>query len=164
MPTNILRRAAKPPPAEAGGGKVSRDGVPRLIVIRAGTVTLRARLLETQTADRIWRALPLRSTAEIWGEEVFFKTPVESGRERGARVIVKPGEIAFSPDRDVIAIAWGRTPTSKQGELRLWSPSNVWAEALDDVRQLGRVRPGERVEVTAVKVSPDALAPAPARR
>ena len=149
MPTNILRDASKKPAPKSPGDEASRTRTPRFILIRAGAVALRARLLDTATADRIWKALPIRSTAEIWGEEVFFETPVESGRERGARAIVKPGEIAFSPDRDVIAIAWGRTPTSKKAETRLWSPSNIWAEALDDVRKLARVRPGERVEVTA---------------
>jgi hypothetical protein len=50
----------------------------------------------------------------------------------------------------VIAIAFARTPTSKPGELRLWSPSNIWAQALDDVTTLQSVRPGEKIEVRAL--------------
>lgn len=120
----------------------------RLVVIRAGRVSVRARLLDTPTADRIWRALPIFSTAQLWGQgEVFFETRLESGRERSARLIVERGLIIYSPDRDVIGIPFARTPISRTGELRLWSPSNIWAEALDDVSVLGAVRPGEKVEV-----------------
>jgi hypothetical protein len=112
-------------------------------------VQVRARLLETPTADRIWQALPIFSTAQLWGTgEVFFDTPVESGRERNARIIIQAGEIAFSPDRDVIVIAFAPSPISRQGELRLWSPSNVWAAALEDVSVFRSVRPGEKVSVT----------------
>ena len=146
MPTNILRDGARPP----GPGLQHTDpptAETRHVLISAGTITIRAQLLATATADRIWQALPIRSTAEIWGAEIHFETVVESGRERGAKLVVTPGEIAFAPDRDVISIAYGRTPTSRTGELRLWSPSNVWAKALDDVTALKAVRPGEKVEV-----------------
>ncbi len=119
-----------------------------MVVIRAGRVAIRARLLDTPTADRIWRALPIFSTTQLWGRgEVYFETDVESGRERSAKTIIAPGEIVFSPDRDVIGIAFARTPTSKSGELRLWSPSNIWAEALDDVGVFQSVGVGEKIEV-----------------
>ncbi|MCL4767613.1 MAG: hypothetical protein KJZ80_15405 [Hyphomicrobiaceae bacterium] len=149
MPTDILRQSAKPPAARQGAERAGRAAAAaRHVVIRAGRAAIRARLLETATADRIWRALPIFSTAQLWGRgELFFETPVESGRERGARTIVTRGEIAFAPDRDAIGIAFAPTPTSRSGELRLWSPSNVWAEALDDVSLLQKVRPGEKVEV-----------------
>jgi hypothetical protein len=154
MPTNILRRGSRKP-ATAPSTRSSATSVDRFAVIRAGGVRIRIRLSNTPTADRIWRALPIFSTAQLWGQgEVFFETRIESGRERGAKVLVHAGEIAFSPDRDVIAIAFARTPTSKPGELRLWSPSNIWAQALDDVTTLQSVRPGEKIEVRALPADP----------
>ncbi len=149
MPTNLLRARAKPPanrdPRERAVATTSTD---RVVLIRAGAASVRARLLDTPTADRIWRALPIFSVAQLWGRgEVFFETPLESGRERTAKIIVEPGAIVFSPDRDVIGIPFARTPISRSGELRLWSPSNVWAEALDDVGVFRTVQAGERVEV-----------------
>lgn len=149
MPTNILRRSSKAPAVRDARERAPNMAMTdRIVVIRAGRVAIRARLLDTPTADRIWRALPILSAAQLWGQgEVFFETRIESGRERGAKTIVVPGEVVFSPDRDVIAIPFGPTPVSKAGELRLWSPSNVWAHAIDDVGALGSVRPGERVEV-----------------
>ena len=57
----------------------------RQIVIQSGAVAVRARLLNTPTADVVWRALPLYSTAEIWGKEVHFGVPLEAYLEANAR-------------------------------------------------------------------------------
>ena len=53
----------------------------REIVIRAGKVAIRARLLETPTAERIWAALPIHAEAKMWGREVYFNAPVSSDPE-----------------------------------------------------------------------------------
>ena len=53
----------------------------REVVIRAGEVTVRARLLDTPTAERIWAALPIYGSAQTWGAEVYFQAPVSSKRE-----------------------------------------------------------------------------------
>ncbi|HKZ97382.1 MAG TPA: cyclophilin-like fold protein [Hyphomicrobiaceae bacterium] len=119
----------------------------REILIKAGNVAIRARLLDTPTADRIWQALPIYAAAKTWGREVYFSAPISNDREPGARDVVNKGEIAFWPDGDAIAIGFGPTPISKRGEIRLASPCNVWAMAIDDVAQLKSVYAGEDVEV-----------------
>ncbi len=120
----------------------------RRVLIAAGRVIIRAELLDTPTADRLWQALPLHSTAETWGRSIRFETPVESGRERNARLLVAPGDICFSVEDDRVIIAFGATPISRVGELRLARPCNLWAPALDDVGVLKAVRPGEKVSLT----------------
>jgi hypothetical protein len=119
----------------------------REVLIRAGNVAIRARLLDTPTADEIWRALPIYAAAQTWGREMYFKAPVATAREPEARDVVNAGEIAYWPDGDSIAIGFGPTPISRRGEIRLASACNVWAMALDDVRQLKGVYAGERVAV-----------------
>ncbi|MCB1529351.1 MAG: hypothetical protein KDJ45_16835 [Hyphomicrobiaceae bacterium] len=119
----------------------------REILIRAGEVAIRARLLETPTADKIWKALPIYATAQTWGQEVYFGTPLSATPEADARDVVKGGEIAFWPDGDAIAIGFGPTPISRNGEIRLASPCNVWAHALDDVTALKSVHAGEKIAV-----------------
>ena len=117
------------------------------LVLEIGGVTIRAELLDTPTAKALLEAAPFTSTASTWGEEVYFGTPVSLPRERDARAIVTPGELAFWCDGDSIAIAYGRTPISRGDESRLASPCNVWGKALDDVRQLASVKAGARVTV-----------------
>lgn len=121
----------------------------REIVIAVGTVRLRARLLNSPTADRIWAALPITAKAQTWGEEVYFSVPVSCPREPGAKSVVVAGEIAFWPDGDAIAIGFGPTPISQGSEIRLASPCNVWAAAIDDVRALKSVRAGAAITVEA---------------
>lgn len=144
-PTNILRNTRRAAPA---GEAMRRPGHgKREILIRSSGVIIRARLLDTPTAGRVWLALPIYSTAETWRGAVAFETHVETGLEPAARALVVPGEIALRADDDRIWIAWSPTPISRAGEIRLPAPSNIWARALDDVAALAIVRPGEQIAV-----------------
>ena len=115
-----------------------------------GTLTLDAELLDTPTAKAIAAALPITSSALTWGEEVYFDVPVDVDREANARAVVEMGEIAYWPDGPAIALGFGRTPISKGGEIRLASPCNIFAKALDDMKSLGTIKAGAKVKVTAV--------------
>jgi uncharacterized protein len=115
-----------------------------------GTLALDAELLDTPTARAVTAALPISSSALTWGEEVYFEVPVEVAREKGARAVVTPGEIAYWPDGHCIALGFGRTPISQGDETRLASPCNIFATALGDVKALAQVRAGAKVTVTKV--------------
>jgi hypothetical protein len=115
-----------------------------------GTFTLDAELIDTPTAKAVAAALPVTSSVLTWGEEVYFEIPVKTAREKDARAIVQPGEIAYWPDGNCIAIGFGRTPISQGDETRLASPCNVFATALGDVKALGSVKAGTRVTVSSI--------------
>ena len=131
--------------------RLTVDDSMRKIKITAGTVSIRAELLDTPTADSIYANLPIHSEARTWGDEVYFETPVSVAREADARDVVEPGELAFWVEGDSIAIGFGRTPVSRGDEIRLAAPTNIWARALDDVKQLEAVKDGDRVMVEAVE-------------
>src|SRR5260370_867505 len=113
-------------------------------------LTLDAELLDTPTAAAILAAMPLTSSVLTWGEEIYFEVPVQVAREKAARAIVTPGEIAYWPDGHAIAIGFGRTPISQGNETRLASPCNVFARAVGDVKTLAAVKAGTKVKVSVV--------------
>jgi uncharacterized protein len=145
MPTNILRQ--KPRPLPAMGARVA--AVPRIALLEAAGFKIRIKLCDTLTAARIWAALPIHSTAETWGESIHFEVPVKTGRERNARLNVQLGDICFWSEDDRILIGFGPTPISMPEEIRLMRPCNIWAQALDDVRVLSGIKPGQKIALKA---------------
>ncbi len=121
----------------------------RKVKMTMGAVVLEAEVLDTPTADAIYAALPIEGSANTWGDEVYFSTPVSAEQEPEARDVMEPGDIAYWPPGSAIAIAYGPTPASHGSELRLASPSNVWARALGDVTELRAVAPGTAIRVEA---------------
>ena len=115
-----------------------------------GTLRLDAELFDTPTARAIAAALPLSSSVLTWGEEVYFEVAVKIAREKDARAVVTPGEVAYWPEGHCIALGFGRTPISQGDETRLASPCNIFAKALGDVKALARVRAGTKVEVSVL--------------
>jgi len=119
----------------------------RKIRMTIGTVALTAELFDTPTADAIDDSLPFESTAQTWGEEVYFATPVKVPREADAKAVVEAGELAFWVEGNSIAIGFGPTPISRGDEIRLAAPTNIWGRALDDVRLLASVEDGDEIRV-----------------
>jgi uncharacterized protein len=115
-----------------------------------GSLKLDAELLNTPTAKAVAAALPLSSAVLTWGEEVYFDIPVDVPREKDARAVVTPGEIAYWPQGPCIAIGFGRTPISQGNETRLASPCNVFAKAVGDVKALGKIKTGIKFDVRLI--------------
>jgi len=114
------------------------------------TTRLELDLFDTPTAKALIEALPFESTAQTWGEEVYFATPVKAKLENDARQIVEPGTVCFWTEGDAIALPYGRTPISTDERPKLASRCNVLGRIVGDPQRLGAVKQGERVTLERV--------------
>ncbi len=122
----------------------------RKLKMTIGSVTITAEVFDTPTADAIYGALPFTSSAQRWGDEVYFATPVSAELEADARDVVEAGELAFWIEGNGVAIGFGPTPISISDEIRLAAPTNIWGRAVDDVRALASVEPGDPITLESV--------------
>ncbi|MGW4649651.1 cyclophilin-like fold protein [Kitasatospora sp. NPDC004289] len=106
-----------------------------------------ATLRRTPTSEALWAALPITSSANTWGEEVYFGTPVAASVEEDAAQVVDPGTVAFWTEGDSLALPYGPTPVSRGGECRLASPCNLLGALDGDPAVLRTVRPGDAIRV-----------------
>ena len=117
------------------------------IVLKFKDRNLILKLRDTPTANMIYDALPFTSTVKKWGEEIYFETPIKAELENNAREVVDFGEIAFWNEGSAIAIGYGKTPVSKENEIRLISPCNVWADSNFDKSYIEQIKENETVEI-----------------
>lgn len=111
---------------------------------------LTAQLADTPTAKAVAAALPAKSRANTWGEEVYFTLAADVQLERDAREVVDPGTVCFWVQGGSLALPYGRTPVSRGNECRLVTKVNVLGRIEGDARKLATVRDGDAIEVTLV--------------
>lgn len=121
------------------------------IRIKWSSGELLARLDDTPTAQAVIAALPCESSANTWGEEVYFDMPVSVELEPDARQVVDPGTVCFWVQGSSLALPFGPTPVSQGDECRLVSEVNVLGMIEGDPKELGKVRGGETVRVELVE-------------
>jgi uncharacterized protein len=119
----------------------------RKILIKAGSVAAEAEILENATAEAVWKALPIKSTVNTWGEEIYFNIPVTAKPENG-REIVNAGEVAYWPPGKALCIFFGPTPMSKGDEIRAASEVNIFGKIVGDAKVFSAVNDGEKITVT----------------
>ncbi|MDA0276660.1 MAG: hypothetical protein O3A06_10625 [Proteobacteria bacterium] len=117
--------------------------------VESGAVSLDIERRDTSTTKALAAALPFESTAQTWGEEVYFSTPVSAKLEPDAQQTVEPGTACFWTQGEAIALPFGRTPISTDARSRLAAPCNLISKILGDCRVLANVRSGAKIKVTA---------------
>ena len=96
----------------------------RCITITSGEVAVTARLVESETAELVWDALPLEATVSTWGDEIYFRTPVSAGESPDSRAVQEVGAVAYWPSGQALCLFFGPTPASTGNEPRAISPVN----------------------------------------
>ena len=118
----------------------------RKIRITAGDVSATAVLNDTDTADAIWKALPIEARGSTWGDEIYFAIPVHLDEEDGQEV-VGMGDLGYWPPGHAFCIFFGRTPMSRGNEIRPASPVNVFGKVEGDATVFKRVSSGATVRL-----------------
>ncbi len=108
-----------------------------------------AQLADTPTAKAVAAALPAKSRASTWGEEVYFTLKADAKLEPDAREVVAPGTVCFWVQGGALALPYGPTPVSRGSECRLVTRVNVLGAIEGDARMLATVRDGDAIEVTS---------------
>ena len=117
------------------------------IIISAGDISLAAELNDSPTARQIWERLPMAGTANVWGEEIYFKIPVTAKQEPDARAQVEVGDLGYWPVGQAFCIFFGPTPASIDERPRAYSPVNVLGRTVGDATQFRRVQDGAPVQL-----------------
>jgi hypothetical protein len=116
---------------------------------KIGDVECTAELYEDlapRTVQAIVRALPIKSTANRWGDEVYFSTEVNVDEEENSREVVEIGDVAYWIPGRAICIFFGKTPISDD-KIRPASAVNVIGKVIDDPLKLKAVSDGDDVTV-----------------
>ena len=124
----------------------------RKMKISSGEVEVFARLYDSVTADKIWDSLPFKEDGHVWGDEIYFKIPVNTGIEKGALEVVANGDLGYWPTGAAFCIFFGATPISREGEIRPASAVNVFGKIEGDTSVLKKVLPGNEVLVEKADV------------
>ena len=115
------------------------------IKIEIGEVKVEAELNGSKTAQSIWEALPIKGSANLWGEEIYFAIPVKSGQEQGARDVVSSGELGYWPPGHAFCIFFGPTPASRGDEIRAASAVNIIGKVLGDPKVFRMAKDGGEI-------------------
>ena len=113
-----------------------------------GSCRVRVRPDSTATMTALLASLPFESVAERWGDEVYFSVPFHSAIEQDARAEMHVGDVAFWPEGDVLAVFFGRTPSSVDDKPRAYSPCNTVGAIEGDLSGFKTVRQGARIRVS----------------
>ncbi len=115
------------------------------IRILVGDLKVEAELNESKTAQMIWEALPIDAKANLWGEEIYFSIPVNTGQEKGAREVVSSGELGYWPPGHAFCIFFGPTPASRGDEIRAASAVNIIGKVLFDPKVFLKAKDGAKI-------------------
>lgn len=110
------------------------------IRITLGDVVVTATLNDTKTAQLVRDALPFDASAKLWGDEVYFDTPVTADEE-DPQSDVPSGAVAYWPPGKALCLFFGQQP---------YSPVNIVGQIDGDPNLLARVRDSDAVRVEAL--------------
>jgi len=118
------------------------------IVFQFGSIIIEGMLNDSPTAQAVWTKLPIESIVNLWGNEIYFETPVVSQLAHDAITDIQKGYICYWPTARAICVFFGPTPLSKGNEIVPASPVNLIGQIAGDPELLKKVEEREIVRIT----------------
>ena len=119
------------------------------ITISSGDLVMEAALNDTTIANKLKGILPITTTTNTWGEEIYFTIPLEEILEN-PQEIVEEGDLGYWPPGNAFCIFFGVTPASRGTEIRAASAVTVIGKVLGDATRFKEIQPGQVITITLV--------------
>ena len=119
----------------------------KIIQIRINGIQLEGILNDTMTAQAIWDILPIDTQVDIWGDEIYFRIPLDLPPEQGQE-FVELGDLGYWPPGSAFCIFYGPTPASRGSEIRPASAVTVFGKISGDATVLRGIATDATVSVT----------------
>lgn len=120
------------------------------IRIRIGALALEAELSDTPTARQVAAALPIQTSFNTWGDEIYFAIPVSAELEVDAQEVVEIGDLGYWPTGNAFCIFFGQTPLSQPGKIMPASAVNLIGKVVGDATAFKSVMREKEVLLEAV--------------
>lgn len=120
------------------------------ITIKIGNLRMEAELNDTPTAKKVAEALPIKTSFNTWGDEIYFSIPVTAGLDESAQDVVEVGDLGYWPPGKAFCIFFGQTPASRPGKIMPASAVNMVGRVLGDATEFKKVMNEREVILEAV--------------
>lgn len=120
------------------------------IRIIVGKLNIDAELNDSPTARKVAAELPLETSFNTWGDEIYFSIPVNSPLDETAKEEVEIGELGYWPSGNAFCIFFGPTPISRGDKIVPASAVNIIGRVLGDAVQFKQVMNEGMVRLEAV--------------
>ena len=119
----------------------------RKILITINNLSVSAELNDSVSANKIWGALPLSGSANVWGDEIYFEIPVSLKEVSDAQQEVDVGTLAYWPPGCALCVFFGKTPASTSDKPKAYSPVNILGSVDGDSKIFKIVKAGDQIVI-----------------
>ena len=119
----------------------------RKILITISNLSVSAELNNSVSAHKIWEALPLSGSANVWGDEIYFEIPVSLKEVSDAQQEVEIGTLAYWPPGSALCVFFGKTPVSTSDKPKAYSPVNILGSVGGDSKVFKIVKAGDQIVI-----------------
>ena len=120
------------------------------IRIKIGSLSVEAELNDSATSRKIVEALPIKTSFNTWGDEIYFTIPVSSDLDETAQEEVAIGDLGYWPSGKAFCIFFGPTPMSSSDKIIPASAVNIIGKIIGDAKQFKEVMQEKEVQLEAL--------------